>query len=369
MIGRRKNGGAESPTEPVESAVPVALRGRHPRRARPQPAPAGDPSSDPNRDLGFGAVVSRDSRQRLLNRDGSFNVVRSGLGFWSSISPYHFLLTTSWPRFLGLVLIAYLGLNALFALAFLACGPDALIGIDHSTSALGLFLQNFFFSVQTFATIGYGAVSPRTLVAHWLVTLESLAGLLGFALATGLVFSRFARPGACVLFSERAIIAPFRDGTALMFRIANRRSNQLIRVEAKVILGRFKEGAVGAGREFVTLTLERDQVEFFPLAWTVVHPIDEASPLWGWSREQIESANTELLVMIQGFDETFSQTVHTRSSYTADELIWGARFANLFNPPMPDGTLSIDVSKLHDTDPAALPELPEASKALPSETV
>lgn len=330
-------------------------------------APAENPSSDPNRDLGFGAVVARDSRQRLLNRDGSFNVVREGLGFWSSISPYHYLLTTSWPRFLGLVLLAYLGLNALFALAFLACGPDALIGIDASPGALGLFLQDFFFSVQTFATIGYGAVSPRTQIAHWLVTVESLTGLLGFALATGLVFSRFARPGACVLFSERAIIAPYRDGTALMFRIANRRSNQLIQVEAKVILGRFKDGVVGAGREFVALTLERDRVEFFPLAWTVVHPIDEASPLWGWSREQIESADTELLVMIQGFDETFSQTVHTRSSYTADELIWGARFANLFNPPMPDGTLSIDVSKLHDTDPAALPEVPKPSE--PSEAL
>jgi len=338
MIGRKKNGG------PGAGSASTAAVG------------AGvDTPHDPNRDLGFGAVVSRESQQRLLNRDGSFNVVREGLGFWRSLSPYHFLLTASWPRFLALVLATYLGINALFGFAYLACGPDALIGIDHSPGALDLYLQDFFFSVQTFATIGYGATSPHSLMAHWLVTLESLAGLLSLTLVTGLVFSRFARPGACILFSDRALIAPFRDGTGLMFRIANSRSNQLIQVEAKVILGRFREGPAGGGREFLPLKLERDHVEFFPLSWTLVHPIDETSPLWGLTRDQIEEANTELLILIQAFDETFSQTVLTRSSYTADEMIWGARFANLFNPPTPDGTISIDVSKLHDTEPAELP--------------
>ncbi|HEV7672358.1 MAG TPA: ion channel [Thermoanaerobaculia bacterium] len=344
MIGRKKNGEAGAVPSGVTRAVDAA--GAH----------------DPNRDLGFGAVVSRESRQRLLNRNGSFNVVREGLGFWRSLSPYHFLLTASWPRFLGLVLVAYLGINALFGVAFLACGPNALIGIDHSAGALDLYLQDFFFSVQTFATIGYGATSPHSLIAHWLVTFESLAGLLSLTLVTGLVFSRFARPGACILFSDRAIVAPFRDGTAVMFRIANGRSNQLIQVEAKVILGRFREGGVEAGREFLPLKLEREKVEFFPLSWTLVHPIDADSPLWGLSRDQIEDASTELLIMIQAFDETFSQTVQARSSYTSNEMIWGARFANLFNPPMPDGTISIDVSKLNDTEPA---ELPPIRAALP----
>ncbi len=343
MIGRKKNGGG----------APVAAGS----------APRHDPGHDPNRDLGFGAVVARESRQRLLNRNGGFNVVREGLGFWQSLSPYHLLLTTSWPRFLGLVLLTYLGINALFAAAFFACGPSALSGIDHSAGAMGLFLQDFFFSVETFATIGYGTLSPQSLAANWLMTVESLAGLLGFALATGLVFSRFARPGACILFSDKAIFAPFRDGTALMFRIANRRSTQLFEVKTKVIMGRFRRGAPGAGREFLPLTLERDRVDFFPLSWTLVHPIDPSSPFWGWTYEQIQAASTELLVMIQGFDETFSQTVHTRSSYTADEMIWGARFTDLFNPPMPDGTISIDVGKLHDTEPAELPvplALPES---------
>lgn len=327
--------------------------------------PGGAPPGDPSRDLGFGSVVSRESRQRLLNRDGTFNVVREGLGFWRSLSPYHFLLTASWPRFLALVLSVYLGVNALFGLAYWVCGPDALSGIDRSAGAIGLYLQDFFFSVQTFATIGYGATSPRSLVAHWLVTFESLAGLLSLTLVTGLVFARFSRPGAYVIFSERAIVSPLRDGRALMFRIANSRNNQLIQVEARVILGRFREGVAGAGREFLPLRLERDHVEFFPLSWTLVHPIDETSPLWGLSKEEVEEASTEFLILIQAFDETFSQTVLTRSSYTADEMIWGARFVNLFNPPTADGTLSIDVSKLHDTEPAELTPfpstLPEAS--------
>ncbi len=345
MIGRKKNGGRAAASGGAQKSGEVGANG------------ASGVPQDPNRDLGFGVVVARDSRQRLLNRNGSFNVVREGLGFWRSLSPYHLLLTTSWPRFLGLVVVAYLGINALFGFAFYLCGPEALNGIDHSDGAPGLFLQDFFFSVETFATIGYGTISPRTHAALWLMTAESLAGLLGFALATGLVFSRFARPGACILFSEKAIIAPFRDGRALMFRIANSRSSQLIQVEVKVILGRFKEDLAGAGREFLSLKLERDHVEFFPLSWTIVHPIDEASPFWGLSREQVEESSTELLIMIQGFDETFSQTVHTRSSYTADEMLWGARFTNLFNPPMPDGTISIDIDKIHDTEPADLPPL------------
>ncbi len=352
MIGRKK---VTSAGRPAAGAVGGG------------PAPSGSPSPlDPNPDLGFGAVVSRESRRRLLNRNGTFNVVREGLGFWRSLSPYHFLLTASWPRFLGLVLALYLGINGLFGFAYWACGPEALLGIDRSAGALDIYLQDFFFSVQTFATIGYGATSPHSLVAHWLVTVESLAGLLSLTLVTGLVFARFSRPGACVLFSDRAIVAPFRDGRALMFRIANSRSNQLIQVEARVILGRFRDGVAGMGREFLPLKLERDHVEFFPLSWTLVHPIDETSPLWGLSREEVEEASTELLILIQAFDETFSQTVLTRSSYTADEMIWGARFVNLFNPPTPDGTLSIDVGKLHETEPAELPPFRAALPDVPA---
>ena len=303
---------------------------------------------DPNRDLGFGAVVARESRRRLLNRDGSFNVVREGLSPLGSLSLYHALLTTSWPRFLLLIVAFYLASNGLFALFFLACGPEALAGLQ-ATTAGGRFVEAFFFSVQTFATIGYGVISPRSLAANLLVTIESLFGLLGFALATGILFARFARPTAKILFSRNALIAPYRGITAFEFRITNARSNQLIDVAARVMLGRL--GPDGR-REFLPLPLERDQVVFFPLSWTIVHPIDEASPLWGVTDKELLAQDAEFLILLTGTDETFAQVVHTRSSYKANEVLWGTRFASLFNPPREDGLVSIDIGKLDEVERA-----------------
>lgn len=302
-------------------------------------------TDDPNRDLGFGAVVARESRKRLLNRDGSFNVVREGLSYFQSLSPYHYLLTTTWPRFLGLVVLFYLVTNVVFGAAFFACGPGQIAG----STAIDLrhqFLEDFFFSVQTFATIGYGGMHPVGLAANLLVTLESLVGLLGFALATGLLFARFSRPTARILFSKHAIIAPYRGITAFEFRVANARKNELVQVHAQVLLTRFKRDG-GSSREFMPLKLERERVTFFPLAWTIVHPIDETSPLHGLTVDDLIADDAEFLVLFSGIDETFAQTVHTRSSYKAQEIVWGARFTNLFNPPKPDGVLSIDIGHLH----------------------
>ena len=308
-----------------------------------------EPSEEENPDLGFGSVIARESRRRLLNRDGSFNVKRDGLRPLSSLSLYHFLLTVSWPRFLMLVGATYMAVNLLFAAAFLLCGPDALAG---KVERGGRFLNDFFFSVQTFATIGYGSITPATLGANLLVTLESVVGLLGFALATGLVFARFSRPTARILFSRHAIIAPYGDGQALMFRIANARSSQIIELEAKVMLSRF-EGS-GKGRGFHNLPLERDRVAFFPLSWTIVHPIDEESPLWGITAADLVASRIEVLVLLTGIDEGFSQTVHARSSYDGDEIVWGARFANIFNPAREDGILSIDIGRLHEIEDVEL---------------
>jgi inward rectifier potassium channel len=300
---------------------------------------------DPNRDLGFGTVVIQQSRERLLNRDGSFNVVREGLNPLTSLSLYHNLLTTTWPRFLGLVILFHLVTNAVFGAFYMACGPGALSGMT-ATSLGDRFLEAFFFSVQTFATIGYGVMSPHRLSAHVLVTVESLIGLLGFALATGLLFARVSRPTAKILFSDVAIIAPYRGITAFEFRLANARSNELIEVQAKVLLSRFKPE--GGNREFITLKLERDRVVFFPLSWTVVHPIDETSPLYGLGPEDLEDSQAEFLVLLTAYDETFSQTVHTRSSYVAEDVIWGATFSSVFKPTRGDGKLAIDVGHLSE---------------------
>jgi inward rectifier potassium channel len=306
------------------------------------------PPEDPSLDLGFGAVVARESRRRLLNKDGSFNVAREGLGWLRSLSPYHYLLTTTWPRFLALVILFFVVTNATFGLAFFSCGPGQIAG-SRAVSLGDQYLEDFFFSVQTFATIGYGGMHPVGLAANVLVTLEALVGLLGFALATGILFARFSRPTARVLFSERAIIASYRGITAFEFRVANIRHNEMIQVEAQVTLSRIRLDGSG-NREFLPLKLERNKVVFFPLSWTVVHPIDEESPLWGATPQDLEAWEAEFLILFSGIDETFSQTVYTRSSYKAQEVLWGARFLNLFNPPKPDGILSIDIGRLHDVE-------------------
>lgn len=297
-------------------------------------------------DLGFGSVVARQSRQRLLNRDGSFNVHRGGLGFFESLSPYHFLLDLSWPRFLLVLSAGFLAVNLLFAFAYFLCGPTALVGLDAGSEA-GRFLGDFFFSVQTFATIGYGGIAPARLMANVLVVAEAVSGLLLVALATGITFARFARPRALILFSEQAVIAPYRGGTAFEFRIANARSNELIDVHARVLLAR---RLPTGDREFLPLALERDSVLFFPLAWTVVHPVDESSPLWGQNADDLAAADVEFLILLSGTDETFSQVVHARSSYQAGEVVWNARFVNAYRPWTAERGVSIDVGKLGEIE-------------------
>ena len=307
------------------------------------------PTDDPNLDLGFGSVVARESRKRLLNRDGTFNVRREGLGYWEALSTYHYFLTITWPKFLGYVAGAYIVLNALFAAAFVALGSGALTGFGNE-EPMERFISAFFFSVDSMATIGYGNIVPVTLAANALVAFESLVGLLGFAIIAGIMFARFARPRAEIAFSEVAIVAPYRGKTALMFRIVNKKRNEIVEMEAKVLLARRKRGGQVTDRDFIPLKLERERVVFFPLAWTIVHPIDETSPLNTCSPDDLRVMDAELLILLNGFDETFSQTVHTRSSYKVEEIVWGAKFRNMFNPLDPDGTVSVDIRKLHEFD-------------------
>ncbi len=309
------------------------------------------------RDLGFGAVVAQESRQRLLNPDGSFNVERRGLRLATSLSLYHALLTASWTRFMGLVVASYLLCNLAFAAAYVACGPGALVGAGEP----GL-LRAFFFSVETFSTIGYGNVGPVGLAANLVVTVEALVGLLWLALATGLLFARFSRPTAKILFSRQAVVAAYRGGTAFEFRIANARSSQLIEVEAKVLFARFEDagGRGGPGgrtgravRRFYPLELERSSVVFFPLAWTIVHPITEASPLHGLTSDDLRASDAEFLVLLSGVEEAFAQRVHARSSYKWDEIVWGAKFGDILHHPAGREPITIDVGRLDSIEPVA----------------
>ena len=305
--------------------------------------------SDEVRDLGFGNRVSQQARARLLNRDGSFNVSRFNLSVQESLSVYHSMLSMGLMKFYAVIAAGYLAINFLFATLYLLCGPDALlIGSEHILPSR--FLECFFFSVQTFTTIGYGRVSPVGMPANVLVSIEAFMGLLGFAFATGLSFARFSRPNAKIIFSERAIIAPYRGITAFEFRIINARASQLIEVDAKVVMSRKETVDSRTIRRFYTLPLERGRVSFFPLNWTVVHPIDSESPLYGISHAELLASETEFMVLISGTDETFAQLVHSRTSYKADEIVVGAKFADMY-VQSPSGELGVDIRELHRIEP------------------
>jgi inward rectifier potassium channel len=297
------------------------------------------------KDLGFGSVVGGANEKRLLNRDGSFNPRREGMPFFARLHPYHLLLTISWRRFFLVVVSGYVTINLIFALAYLACGPDAIAGQAPELFG-GEFGRAFFLSVETLGTIGYGNIYPVGVAPNVIITIESLTGLLMLALGTGLLFARFSRPTAAVVFSERAVVSPYRGKTGFMFRLTNARANQLLELEAKVLFSRLD----GESRHYDQLELERKRVVFFPLSWTIVHPIDEDSPMWGMTAEELAARDAEFLVLLSGIDETFSQLVHARTSYKPRDIIFGHRFVNIYKPVTPDGTVAIDVRKLGQTE-------------------
>ncbi len=307
--------------------------------------------SEEDRDLGFGAKVATESRLRFLNRDGTFNVRRTGIRQLSTLNLYHFLLTMSWAQFLGLVLLLYFLSNVVFGLLYSSLGAEYLVDTSSQPTA-NIFLRGFFFSVQTFATIGYGTIHPVGIVPNLLVTIESYYSMIATALITGLVFARFSRPTAKIIFSETAVIAPYLNNSGFMFRLVNSRKNQLIEVRAQVLFTRFivKDGITT--RTFDLLKLERERVSFLPLAWTIVHPIDEQSPMFGLTEEDFEKSDVEILVIISAMDETFAQTVHARSSYKLKEIKFGWKFANLYNEIEAGKPISIDIRKLSETEKA-----------------
>jgi inward rectifier potassium channel len=303
------------------------------------------------RDLGFGSVVSGQSRERLLNADGTFNVERTGLPFLSSLSPYHVLLSMGWRTFLFLVLLLYFFSNVVFGSLYALFGPAAIVDTS-SEPMMNMFVRGFFFSVQTFATIGYGTIHPIGIFPNLLVTIESYYSLLANALITGLVFARFARPRAKIIFSDVAVIAPYQDGEGLMFRLVNGRTSQLIEVEAKVLFARFVDDNGRSVRRFDFLDLERRKVTFLPLAWTVVHPITASSPLYGLTSEDYIRTDAEILILLSATDETFAQVVHTRSSYKPHEIRCGHKFASIYNEVEDGEPISIDIRKLSLVVPA-----------------
>lgn len=267
--------------------------------------------------------------RRAINKDGSFNVHHKGSRL-KDHSFYQFLITIPWIQFHIVVLITYIVLNSLFAGLYLFAGIENLQGADAS-SPLEAFLSAFFFSIHTFTTVGYGTIAPRGISVNIIAALEAITGLMSLALATGLLFGRFSKPSANIGFSANAIIAPYQDKTSLQFRIVNRRKINLLEMEANVLLMTVDKSGKTPIRKYFQLPLERPSVYFFPLPWTIVHPIDKTSPLHNKTPEDLMKVHAEILILIKGFDETFGQTVHARYSYRFDEIMWGAKFNTAFS--------------------------------------
>ena len=204
--------------------------------------------------------------------------------------------------------------------------------------------------MQTLSTIGYGTIHPVGVIPNLIVTVESYYSLLANALITGLVFARFARPTAKIVLSSVAVIAPYKDITAFMFRIVNGRNNQLIEVKAQVIAARLLNGADKMARKFDVLDLERKSVTFFPLTWTIVHPIDENSPLFGITERDLQNSDAEFLILLTATDETFATTVHQRSSYKPSEVLYGYKFVSIYNEMKAGEPISIDIRKLSEVE-------------------
>lgn len=277
------------------------------------------------KELGFG---SRGFSSRLVNKDGSFNVEKRGIGL-KAFSPYQWLLSMHWITFFLFICVSYIFINLVFASLYLLAGPDKLTGYQPMDTA-DAFLHCFYFSSQTLTTVGFGKISPNSHLTSIIASFEAMIGLLSFALATGILYGRFSKAQAKIKFSSKALVSPYKDIKGLKFRIANMRKNQLIELQARFMYSYVeKDGGIDK-RRYKQLDLEIDFINMFPLPWTIVHPIGDNSPLRGKGGLDFSKEEAEFLIILKGYDDTFSQYVHQTYSYRHDEVVFDADFEPMF---------------------------------------
>ncbi len=280
------------------------------------------------KDTGFSSKITNEG-SRLLNKNGSINIKKTGLTFSERFSFFHWFMTMKWGTFFLVLLAAYTVINTIFALAYTLTDINGLSGA-HPNGFFGQFLDAFYFSAQTLTTVGYGAVSPQDTIHNVISTFESFIGLLSFAMSTGLLYGRFSKPKAKMMFSKNALITPFQGtGKGLMIRVANMKNSQLIDLTANLIISWVETENGQPSRKFQMLKLEYENIKILVSSWTIVHPILEDSPLFNWSNEDLKRLNVELLLQLNAYDDSYSQEIHSRSSYKNDEFIWGAKFSKI----------------------------------------
>ena len=306
-----------------------------------------------NNETGLGTNTAL-SGGRFFNKNGSPNIDVRGLPFFRRLNIYHALLSMPRWKFLAAIILFFVSVNLVFACLYLWIGIDHLGGMV-AVDASERFGEAFFFSAQTFTTVGYGRINPIGFAASLTASMEALIGLMSFALVTGLLYGRFARPRAYIRYSKNALLVPFRDGVALMFRMVPYTKNYLLNVEVKVTLALKIEEDGQKKNKFFNVPLDISKATTMTSNWTIVHMINEESPLYGFTRKDIEDAQAELLIFVQGFDESFSNTVVSRASYNYEELVYGAKFAPMFHPNEDNTTTILHIDKLDDYTEAELP--------------
>lgn len=294
---------------------------------------------------GFGTNASSYGG-RYITKSGNANVRKTGISFFEGISWYHTMLTIPRWKFFFIIILFYFTVNCCFASLYYLIGVEHLKGIE-ATTKLDQFGQAFFFSIQTYTTVGYGHISPSGFTTSVLASVEALFGLLSFAIATGLFYGRFSQPRAHILFSENALIAPYKEGQALMIRLTPFKNTQLTDAEAKITVGIQLEENKTVTNKFYFLELEMNTINSLNLSWTLVHPITESSPFFGFTENDFKTTSGEIMVFLKAFDDMFSNTVVKRTSYTFDEVVYGAKFNPMFTQSKSDAKTNLEIDKLN----------------------
>lgn len=299
-----------------------------------------------DRNTGFGTNANSYGG-RFVNKDGTANIEKRGMHLLHRISWYHTMIDMPAWKFLLVILSFYIVINLVFASAYFAIGIEHLDGIPLTDSDWVKFGQAYFFSAQTFTTVGYGHISPVGFLTSLLAAAEALIGLLSFAIATGLFFGRFSKPTAFLKFSHNALIAPYGEGKALMIRLSPFKNTNFTDAEAKMTIGMSVEEQGVKLNKFYSLDLELDKINALTLSWTLVHPITEESPLYQFTKEDFGNTVGEILVFIKTFDDMFSNTVAARTSYTFAEVVYGAKFVPMYQRSADNSKTILDLDKLN----------------------
>ena len=299
-----------------------------------------------DKNSGFGANANSYGG-RFVNKDGTPNIEKRGMHFFRRISWYHTMIDMPNWKFMSILFIFYIVLNFIFAIIYYAIGIEHLDGIEQSQSVLTQFGQAYFFSAQTFTTVGYGHISPTGFLTSALSAAEALIGLLSFAIATGLFFGRFSKPTAFLKFADNALITPYGESKGLMIRLVPFKNTNFTDATAKVTLGMSLEENGVQTNKFYNLNLELDKINALSLSWTLVHPITEDSPLYHFTEDDFKKVHGEILVFITTFDNMYSNTVAARTSFTFNEIVYGAKFETMYNRSKNNSKTILHLDKLN----------------------